>query len=259
MNYTLITGASSGIGSAFAYIFASKNHNLILVARNEDKLLELKNKIQDQYGVSILTIAKDITLENSVNEIYETIKNKNISVNVLINNAGFGDFSRFLDSDWAKQKNMVDLNITALMEMSYVFGNEMKKIGGGNILNVASVASLSAGPYMATYYASKAFVLSFSQAIAEELKDSNINVSALCPGPTSTGFEAAADMKYSKMFIYLPVAKAEDVAQVGYDALMANKVIKYYGIVNKLMNIGSRLLPRSITRKFAKLINGIPK
>lgn len=259
MNYTLITGASSGIGYEFSKVFAKERHNLVLVARSKNKLLQLKSKLEQKYGVSVFILDKDLTSLNAVQEIFDLIQSKEISIDILINNAGFGYHSGFLDSNWYKQKNMIELNIIALMEMTYVFGNEMRIQGYGRILNLSSAAAFSSGPYMSIYYASKGFVLSFSEALAEELKGTGVTVTALCPGPTATGFETAADMKNSKMFTLFKPASASDVAKSGYKALMSGKTVKYHSIPTQLMNIGARLSPRNITRKFAKSINGIPR
>ncbi len=257
--YTLITGASGGIGYELAKVFAEKKHNLVLVARNIDKLSSLKDSLEKQYKVKAEIIEKDLIPEKAAVELYEEVEKRKLIIEILVNNAGFGDYAGFLDSDWEKQRNMVDLNITALMHMTYIFGNDMKKRGYGRILNLSSVAAFSAGPYMPIYYATKGFVLSFSEAVAEELKGTGVAVTALCPGPTLTGFESAAEMKNSKMFTAFGAARAKDVADCGYQALMKGKAVQYHGLPTRLMNIGSRLFPRQTARKFAKSINGVPE
>lgn len=172
-----------------------------------------------------------------------------------MNNAGFGDKASFVDSDWNRQENMAKLNILALMKMTYVFGSDMKKRGRGRILNLSSVAAFSGGPNMSIYYASKAFVLSFSQSVNAELKPYGVTVTALCPGPTATGFEKAAGMKQSKMFSLFP-QKPHDVAEVGYRACMNGKAVKYHSPVTYGFNFLSRILPRAAVCWLAEHVNG---
>ncbi len=254
----LITGASLGIGLECAKVFAEKDYDLVLVARNPDRLEALKEELERQYRIAVTVVSLDLAQPDAALFLLNHLNNLGITVDVLVNNAGLGDCVGYLDSSWDKQKNMIDLNITALMQMTYVFGNDMRRRGYGRILNLSSVAAFSAGPYMAVYYASKSFVLSFSQAVAEELKNTGVTVTALCPGPTATGFEAAAGMKGSKMFTAFQPATAEQVARAGVAAVMQGKVVKYHGVPTVLMNIGSRIASRRITRKFAGQINGVP-
>lgn len=255
MEYTLITGASGGIGKELARVFARNHHDLVLVARNAQALDELKTELESTCGVSVICISQDLTAENAVQALFQELQKENVNVSILVNNAGFGDHSAFLDSDWKRQENMVRLNILSLMEMTHTFGNEMKKHGQGRILNLSSVAAFSAGPYMSIYYASKAFVLSFSEAVAKELEGTGVSVTALCPGPTSTGFEQAANMGNSKMFSLLPQTP-EDVALAGYKACMQRKAIRYHSPVTYGYNLLSRLLPRKFLCNLAGKVNG---
>ena len=257
--YTLITGASGGIGNELAKEFAKNGHNLILVARRQDKLIRLKDDLKKLYNIDVIIICKDLIPETAAEELYGEVNERNLIVDNLVNNAGFGDYAGFLDSNWKKQKEMIDLNITTLMHMTYLFGKDMRIKGYGRILNLSSVAAFSPGPYMSIYYATKGFVLSFSEALVEELKGTGVTVTALCPGPTSTGFETAAEMKNSKMFSVFGAAKAEAVAVKGYKATMKGKAVCYHGMPTILMNIGSRLSPRRYSRNFAKNVNGIPE
>lgn len=258
MPYTLITGASGGIGYEIAKIFAQHGHDLILVARNEKNLLELKERLESKYHISAIIIAEDLSKKDSANRLHEETVSCGYVIDNLVNNAGFGDWGGFLDSDWQRQYEMVQLNITTLMQMTYLYGNDMKKQGGGHILNMSSVAAFCAGPYMSIYYATKGYVLSFSEAVSEELKGTGVTVTALCPGPTSTGFEKTAKMEKSKMFSFFRPASARAVAVCGYSAMQQGKTVAYHSVATKTMNVGSRLTPRSITRKFAKYINGRP-
>lgn len=251
-NYVLITGASGGIGFCFAKVFAEKGYNLILVARSKDKLDSIKKELEANYSVIINIYSIDLTFSMAVQEIYDYIKRKSLVVDILVNNAGFGEFNAFLDSEWHRQKNLIDLNITALVEMTYLFGQDMKKRKYGKIINLSSIAAFSAGPYMSLYYASKSFVLSFSEALSEELKGTGVSVTALCPGPTSTDFEKNANMDNSAMFSKFKTSNADDVARAGFNAAMKGKSIKYYGSMTYVFNIITRCFPRRVGRNLAK-------
>ena len=254
----LITGASGGLGAEFARILAEEGFTLILTARHADKLDALKRELEDSFGSSVTIIPADLTQNGAVASLYAEIIAAGLTVDVLINNAGFGDYSAFLDADWDKQRRMVSLNITALMELSYRFGRDMRKRGYGRILNIASAAAFSPGPYMSVYYASKAFVLSFSQALSLELEQTGVKVTALCLGPTSTGFESAASMEHSTMFRKIKPAEPWDVARTGYRAMRKGVAVRYHGFPTKLISFGTRLCPRAITCRLARSINGIP-
>ena len=255
----LITGASGGIGKELAKVFAENDFNLVLVARSETKLAALKKELVEKHGVRVTVILQDMTEGNATDKIVKQLGEANIQVDVLVNNAGFGDNAGFLDSNWEKQKQMVELNILALMRMTYVFGNQMRERGKGRILNLSSLAAFFSGPYMSVYYASKAFVLSFSEAVGAELKGTGVTVTALCPGPTTTGFESAAGLEGSKMFTFMKPQTAEAVARSGYKACIAGKPILYHGAATRLGSFSTRLVPRCLARNIAKKINGIPE
>lgn len=254
-NYCLITGASGGIGLEFARVFAKNGYNLILVARSNDKLESLKKELETRYSVKAVAYSADLTSCVEIEQLHKYVIESNLQVDILVNNAGFGDLCAFLDSEWNRQQALIDLNITALVKLTYLFGNDMKKRGIGRIINLSSVAAFSAGPYMSLYYASKSFVLSFSEALAAELDGTEISVTALCPGPTSTGFEKNAHMGKSVMFSRFKTATAKDVAEAGYRAAMRGKNIKYHGFVTNAFNIATRLLPRRIAGKMAAGMN----
>src|SRR5450759_4294399 len=191
MNRTaLITGSSSGIGLELARIHAENGGNLVLVARSKNKLDELKEELENKYNVQVYTIGKDLSLPDSARDVYAELGQQNISVDYLINNAGFGDFGFFAESDWNKQEKMINLNITALAHLTRLFLPDMIKRGDGKILNLASTASFQPGPAMSVYFATKAFVLSFSEAVNNEVRDKGVTVTALCPGSTESGFHA---------------------------------------------------------------------
>ncbi|MEF2654868.1 MAG: SDR family oxidoreductase [Eggerthellaceae bacterium] len=256
MAYTLITGASGGIGREMARECAAHGHDLVLVARSEGKLGELADRLHNEHGVDARVYACDLSVSDAAIELYERIRTDGLAVNRLVNSAGFGDQGAFLDADWSRQADMVQLNVTALMQMTYLYGLDMRDAGFGRILNLSSVAAFSAGPYMSIYYATKGFVLSFSQAVNAELSGSGVTVTALCPGPTATGFERAAQMGGSKMFTFFRPATPEQVAAAGYKSMEAGRPIAYHSAATKVMNVGARLLPRSVANRFAEAING---
>ena len=256
MNKTvLITGASSGIGLEFAKIFSEKGNNIILVARSEEKLNEICSKLSSEFNISACYYAKDLSLPGAAKDIFEKVTADGYKVDFLINNAGFGDNHDFVKTDCEVHSKMIKLNILALTELCHFFGKEMCKHRNGKILNVASLAAFSAGPYMSVYYASKAFVLSFSEALAEEFLDYNVSVTCLCPGPTESNFGKTSDFDKSNAFKYIRTAKAEDVAKSGYNAMMKGKTLCCHGINVKTMAFLTRLSPRFINRKFAKYMN----
>lgn len=242
---TLITGASEGIGYDLSYLFAENGYNLVLVARNEKKLELLAHVLENQYQVSVKTIAKDLTQVNATQDIFDILQQEKIVIEILVNNAGCGTFGNFYQTRLSDQLQMIQLNITALTQFTHLFLDSMLHRKKGKILNVASVASFAPGPQMAVYYASKAFVLSFSEALMKELQNHGITVTALCPGSTQTKFHNKAGMKSpqdsSKKLLLMdsfPVAKA------GFDGLMAGKRLIITGKLNKLFIFLLRGMPR---------------
>ena len=259
MNYTLITGASGGIGWELARQFAAGGHALILVARSEARLLERKAQLEKEFSVTVEILTQDLIQPNAAQAVFDTAAANGWTVDILVNNAGFGDFTSFIDADFQHQADMVTLNVTALMQLTHCFARAMREQGGGRILNVASLAAVAPGPYMATYYATKAFVLSFSEAMSEELAEYGITVTALCPGPTESNFETAANLKSGNLFSALPVETAEKVARRGYKATMKGRAVRYCGITVCMMSFLSRFSPRWLNRKTTKRINGKPQ
>lgn len=258
MAYTLITGASGGLGLEFAFLAAKSGKNLVLIARDEPKMREYEAQLA-AFGVNVVIFRKDLTAENAVSELCDALEAEKIEVDELINNAGVGYFAEYVQSDWARQKNMAKLNVLALMELTYRIGGRMRQRGQGRILNIASVAAFGPGPYMSVYYASKSFVLSFSEAVGEELRPCGVTVTALCLGPTATGFEHAASLEGGNMFKLFKPATPKKAAAAGYSAMLRGKAVRLYGMPTKLMSVGARLAPRWFIRKFAKKVNGIPK
>jgi len=250
MNKTvLITGASSGFGYEFVKLFVKDNYNLILVARNLEKLEEIKKEFA---SVKITVIQKDLTQPNSVKELYNKIKEKGLNIDVLVNNAGFGLLGQFDKLDVDRQINMIQLNVSALTELTHYVLQEMKQRNCGKILNVASTAAFQPGPLMAVYYATKAYVLSFSEALVEELKRTGITVTTLCPGASKTNFGKVASVEKTKMFSNAMDARI--VTQLGYNALIKGQRVIITGTLNKIGVYATKFLPRSLTAKIAKSI-----
>lgn len=249
MRRVLITGASSGIGKEFAHSFGSRGFDLVLTARSEDALKQLKDELIDEYHIAVDYVCADLLSEEGADSVYRYCKDNDISVAVLVNNAGFGDYGVFMDCDIEKQLKMIDLNCKALIHMTYLFLPDMKEKGYGKILNVGSIASFMPGPYMSVYYATKAFVLSFSLALREELRDHNIGVVTLCPGPTNTSFAKNAEATNAKVFDKLFGRDPQKVAEYGYKLFAENKAYGVEGLLNKTGAFFGRLLPPALAAK----------
>ena len=244
----LVTGASGGLGLSFVNIFANDGYDVVLVARNGERLEEIKKEIEAKYNVKATVVAVDLCSEDGAQKVYDATKSAGLNVDVLVNNAGFGDFGEFHKSDINKQIRMVDLNCIALMHLCHLYIPDMIKNGKGNILNVDSIAAFQAGPLMSVYYATKAFVLSFSQALTRELKGTGVKVTALCPGPIRTNFDAAADLGESGLFKNLKVWDPNVVAEFGYKNMKKGKSLCICGFVNKIIVFANRLAPRCLVR-----------
>lgn len=249
----LITGASSGIGLDFAHIFAKEGYNLVLVARSADKLEHLAQEIIKNYSVDCKVIPCDLAKPNAAKEVLNKTKSLGKTIDILINNAGFGVLGNFNEINSKLQAEMIHVNITALTELTHCYLNEMLLNGGGKILNVASTAAFQPGPFMSVYYATKAYVLSFSEALANELKETNIQISVLCPGPTLTGFQATAKIDdSSKIFNSKIAADSQSVAQAGFTGLMNNDVLIIPGVVNKIGVCSVKFLPRKLVTNITR-------
>lgn len=246
MNTALITGATNGIGLEFARIFANKGIGLILVARNEEQLNHIKNELSVQ-GITVEVYARDLSITKNAEEIYHLLKEKQTSVDYLINNAGFGIDAPYIETEWEKEEKMFNLNMLTVAYFTKVFARDMKKKGYGRILNVASIAAFQPGPYMAGYCATKAFILSLSEAVNYELKGTDVSVTALCPGVTDTLFHAVAKTEEVGMSRYLPHATAGEVAAYGYKLLVKKKSMGVYGIWNRIIVFSNRLVPRKVS------------
>ncbi len=241
MKSVLITGGTSGIGLEFVNIFLKNNFKVYVVSRS-------KNMPKDKKYTSVTYFQSDLTLPAAAIDIKKWLDSKSASINVLVNNAGFGDYGSFSSSDLGKQKDMIALNISALTELTHALLPDIIK-NKGKILNVASTAAFAPGPLMNVYFATKHYVLAFSEGLSIELKGRGIGVTALCPGPTQSNFSSEADASNTSYFSgKLP--SANEVAQYGYDSLMSGKVVAVHGFKNRLGTTLVRLFPRSIVRNY---------
>lgn len=247
LRYTLITGASMGIGYELAKLFAKDKRNLILISRNILKLQDVKNELS-KFNVDIKILALDLKNSEDIQDLFNYIEANKLNINILINNAGMGTFGDFNNIEWKSEEALIDINIKALTKLTKYFLPKVVKEKEGGILNVASTAAFCSGPRMATYYASKAYVLNLTEAIYEEYKAAGIKISCLCPGPVKTSFQDKAGIKKSKSAKkYL--MDAEEVAKICYKDFYKRKVIIIPGFKNKLLVMGNKLLPRSISRE----------
>jgi short-subunit dehydrogenase len=254
MATALITGASNGIGLELAKIHAGKGGNLVLVARNKNRLNEIKYELERLHKIKVHVTGKDLSAPNAAQEVYNETTERKIEVDYLINNAGFGDFGFFIETDWNKELQMINLNITALTRFSKLYLKDMVKRKSGRIMNVASTAAFQPGPTMAVYYATKAYVLSFSEAIANEVSDKGVTVTALCPGPTESGFQDAAAMHESALVKNKKLPASKDVAAYGYNAMLKGKSVAIHGFMNYMMANSVRFLPRNLVVKVTRRI-----
>lgn len=252
MATALITGASNGIGLELAKVHASKGGDLVLVARNKSKLDELKTEFEQQYKIKVYTIGKDLSANNAAQEVYDETQKQNIQIDYLINNAGFGDFGMFAETDWNKELQMINLNITTLTQFTKLYLQDMVKRRNGKIMNVASTAAFQSGPTMAVYYATKAYVLSFSEAIDNEVSDKGVTVTALCPGATESGFQAAAAMEESNLVKGKKLPTSKEVAEYGYAAMLKGKTVAIHGFMNWFLANSVRFMPRALVVKVTR-------
>ena len=252
MSIALITGASSGLGWEFAKIHAAAGGNLILVARNISQLEKLKTTIQQDHAAQIHLIQKDLSQHHAAEELYEYVKSQSWKVDILINNAGFGYYGMFMEESLQKDDEMMQLNMVTLTKLTKLFAGDMVKRGKGRIMNVASTAAFQPGPTMAVYCATKAFVLHFTEAISNELKRTGVTITALCPGATTSGFQAAAGMEESLLVKGRNLPTSYEVADYGYKAMMKGQAVAIHGFMNYLMAVSVRFTPRSLVLKVAR-------
>lgn len=248
----LITGASQGIGYELSHLFARDGYNLLISARREEKLCQVAHELEEAYGVQVRVIPNDLADPVAARELFDAVQEQSPPIDALVNNAGFGLYGPFAETDIAVELAMIQVNITALTHLTKLFLPDMLKRGAGKIMNVASVAAFQPGPFMAIYYASKAYVLSFSEAIASELRGSGVTVTAFCPGPTATGFQERARLDASRWMRIMRTMDAKTVARIGYRGMMRGKTVVIPGIENKLIAFFGRFVPRNILTGIVK-------
>lgn len=251
----LVTGASGGIGYELAKLFAKDHHNLVLVARSAPRLSQFAAELERQFGVSAKAIPLDLTAAPAPQFLFDQLLREGIAIDFLVNNAGYGVHGEFAQIPLEEAIGQIQLNITALTMLSRLFLTPMLERRRGKILNVASTAGFQPGPLMAVYYATKAYVISFSEALANELQNTGVTVTCLCPGPTETGFQERAAMENSRL-VKLGMMSAKAVAQDGYRGMMAGKSLVISGLRNWLVAESVRLAPRklvtAVSRKIAE-------
>jgi short-subunit dehydrogenase len=250
----LITGASSGIGKAFAELFAKDGYQVLLAARSVDKMEQLASAMRSEYGAAVAVFHADLEQADGADKLHAAIKARGFTLDTLVNNAGYGLFGEFKDNALPGELAMMQLNMHSLVGLTKLFLPDVLA-GRGKILNVASTASFQPGPYMAVYYATKAFVLSFSEALAAELAGQGVSVTALCPGPTASGFQDKAAMHASALVKGRKLPTAEQVATAGYRAMLRGQRVVIPGVMNWLMAQSVRFTPRRIVTGMVQLMS----
>lgn len=248
----LITGASSGIGKSLAFEFAKNNFNLIVVAEKEEELAQTAKEIKSEYLVEVYEIPIDLTKEEAPQRIYDQVRTEGLQIDVLVNDAGVGQKEKFHETEVDKDITIIRLNIEALVRLTKLFVRDMVTRGDGKILNLGSVAGFQPGPMLAVYHASKAFVVSFSEAISKELEGTGVTVTALCPGPTDTNFFNRADMENARILEAGTVMEPDKVAKIGFEALMEGERVIIPGMSNKMLTFSRRLIPQKLQANLHK-------
>jgi uncharacterized protein len=247
----LITGASSGIGWELALLFAEADFHVIAVARNEVKLKELQSIVREKHRTDLDCIVKDLVQPDAVDELILELNQRSLTIDYLVNNAGFGLYGAFVKTDPKVEMDMITLNITVLTYLTKQLLPQMIANRKGGVLNVASTASFQPGPLMSVYYATKAYVLSISEALANETGSTGVTVTALCPGPTATGFEERANLKTSKLF-QKEVMDVKTVARQGFYGFLKGKTVVIPGWKNRLLAFSTRFVPRVLVTKIVR-------
>jgi short-subunit dehydrogenase len=246
--YALITGASSGIGRDLAFVYAKNGYNLILVARRLENLQETKDNIELKFNSIVIPIKLDLSKPESANTLFLEITNLNLNIETLVNNAGFGISGKFLDIEIERETEMITLNIITLTRLTKLFAKKMLETEGGKIVNIASTAAFQPLPTFSSYSGTKAYVLYFTESIAQEYKNTNLNFTVVCPGPTKSEFMETANVKKVKFF-NMPTSM--QVAEFTYKSSQKNKTVAIHGFLNNLMSFLLRLFPRKINASLA--------
>ena len=253
MDYVLITGASSGIGKAFAEEYASRGHKLILVARSEEKLGSIADRLENAYSIDVRTFQQDLSLSDSAEKVFDFCNHEKLDVGILVNNAGFGLDGAFDTVPLEKLEKMVVLHNITLMKLTRLFLPQMKSRNRGAVINLSSIVAFQGVPYNAVYAATKAFVLSFSESIREELRHSGVRIFALCPGLTET--DIFDNTGIDPHLTFMPVGTVEPVVKAALNALEKGKPYTVPGFINKILIHGGRLLPRTLMLKIGMLLS----
>ncbi len=241
----IITGASSGIGLELARVFAREGYDLLITARRDKRLKQLKKELESTFNINVYAFKLNLTEEDAGSKLFHYAEKNELDITVLVNNAGVGDYGFFHKSEWTRQLQIINLNITALTHLTHLFLPVLMKNKKSSILNVASVAAFQPGPLMSVYYASKHYVLAFSEALANELEHSGVTVTTLCPGPTESEFQKIANMQKSKLFDRFAVPSSKQVAEYGYKSMKKGKRVAIYGLHNKFLPKLIGLFPRN--------------
>lgn len=251
----LVTGASAGLGRELARLFAKDGHDVVLVARSAPKLEELAAELRKDHGVEAHVIPADLVDPGAPAAIEREVEKRGLSIDFLVNNAGFGSNGAFLDLDLKRELDMIDVNVRALLELSHRFGVAMKKRGSGRVMNIASTAGFQPGPFMSTYYATKAFVVSFTEGLAHELEGTGVTATCYCPGATATEFASTAGNDKTRLFQRSGVADAKEVAADAYRAMMKGQLLSIHGVLNWIAMQSVRFTPRAVIRSVAASLN----
>jgi len=255
----LVTGASMGLGAEFARLLAAEGYDLVLTARDGERMATLKKEVENLHGVTAHVLVADLTDPRAPEAIHERLRRTGIEVDVLVNNAGFGMYGKFHESDLQTELDMIQVNIIALMHLTKLFVRDMVARRRGRIVNVASTAAFQPGPLQSVYYASKAFVLSFSEAIGNELRGTGVTVTALCPGPTPTGFQTRANVGNLRGLRLLMRVSPEAVVRAGYHGMKRGTPVVVPGALNNLLVFMVRLTPRRLVTHLVRQIQTHPR
>jgi short-subunit dehydrogenase len=251
----LVTGGSSGIGAALAEEFARNGHDLVLVARREDRLTRLGGELSEDYDVHATVVVRDLDQDGAAQDLYDTLDERDVRVDVLVNNVGVGTYGPFQYADLDRERTQLRLNVQTTMELTRLYLDDFTERDDGTILNVGSTAGFQPGPKMAGYYASKAYVNSFTQAIAEELRGTGVSATVLCPGPVDTEFQSRAGMSHSKLGSN-SASTPEAVAKAGYSGAMKGKPVVIPGLSMKALYLLGKVSPAFLQRRLASWVNG---
>ncbi|MEX0999954.1 MAG: SDR family oxidoreductase [Thermodesulfobacteriota bacterium] len=250
----LITGASSGLGMELAKLFAADGSDLVLVARREERLIELADELKSEHGIEVHVLPKDLSKKSAPKEIFNHLNKEKIEIDVVVNNAGFGNKGHIADLDTDLQLDMIQVNLVALTHLTRLFITGIIERGYGGILNVGSLAGFQPGPNLAVYYATKAYVLSFTEALAEEISNPNIKISCLAPGPVKTEFGEKSDLEDSLLF-KVSLMEMAPVVKAGYEGFRKGQTIIIPGLKQQIVPFLNRFTPRLLVRKIAKKLN----